>query len=69
VPCNRHLHGNLILYRAELIRRVGLAEVERLEGPHEPRKLSADDLKAIRDTYRARARELARKTEPETVAA
>ncbi len=57
-PCNTHLHGNLVLYRAELIRRVGQIVVERLEGPHAPRKYTADDLKAIRDTYRRRARAL-----------
>ena len=60
-PCNTHLHGNLVLYRAELIRRVGLAEVERLEGPHAPRKYSADDLRGIRDTYRAKVRSLMEK--------
>jgi hypothetical protein len=53
-PCNTHLAGNLILYRAELIRRIGQAEVDRLEGPHEPKRYRADDLKAIRDTYRAK---------------
>ena len=53
-PCNTHLHGNLVLYRTELIRRIGLAEVERLEGPHPAKKHTADDLRAIRDDYRAR---------------
>lgn len=52
--CNEYLSGNLIPYRAELIRRIGLAEVERLEGPHEPRRYRADDYRAIRDDYRAR---------------
>jgi len=61
-PCNVHLHGNLVLYRAELIRRLGLHEVERLEGPHEPRKYVVDELKAIRDKYRALARELKAKS-------
>jgi hypothetical protein len=58
VPCNQHLHGNLVLYRLGLIRRIGLEAVERLEGPHEPRKYSIDELREIRDTYRRRAREL-----------
>lgn len=57
-PCNTHLHGNLVLYRAELIRRIGLSEVEWLEGPHEPTKYSADELRKIRDEYRARLKEL-----------
>ena len=49
--------GNLVLYRAELIRRIGLAEVERLEGPQPQRKFTIPDLREIRDKYRALARE------------
>jgi hypothetical protein len=52
--CNTHLSGNLVLYRAELIRRIGLDEVERLEGPQDPKKYTIDELKAIRDDYRKR---------------
>ena len=53
-PCNTHLSGNLIPYRLELIRRVGQAEVDRLEGPPSPDKLTRDDLIAIRATYLAK---------------
>jgi hypothetical protein len=56
--CNTHLHGNLILYRVELVKRIGLAAVEALEGPHEPAKYTVDELRQIRDTYRAKARSL-----------
>ncbi len=59
--CNTYLHGNLIPYRIELIRRVGQPEVDRLEGPHEAKKYSVDELKAIRDEYRSRAKLLERK--------
>ena len=52
--CNLHLSGNLVLYRAELIRRIGLSEVDRLEGPQVPKKYTIDELKAIRDDYRSR---------------
>ncbi len=55
-PCNSHLSGNLIRYRVGLIARVGLAEVERLEGPHEPLRFRAEDFKAIRSEYAARVR-------------
>ena len=58
-PCNTHLHGNLVLYRVELIERIGLAEVERLEGPHHPAKWTIDDLRAIRDDYRRKMKEMA----------
>lgn len=51
--CNEYLSGNLVNYRIELIRRIGLAEVEWLEGPHEPKRYRADDLRAIRDWFRA----------------
>lgn len=62
-PCNVHLHGNLVLYRAELIRRIGLEEVERLEGPQEPRKYTSQDLIEIRDTYVRKSRELEKEME------
>ncbi len=58
-PCNTHLHGNLVLYRAELIVRRGIAVVERLEGPHPAAKWSVDDLRGIRDRYKAKAKLLA----------
>jgi hypothetical protein len=63
VPCNRHLHGNLVLYRTGLIQRRGLAVVERLEGPHPPAKLTIDELRAKRDEYRTKARHLAAELE------
>lgn len=48
---NQHLHGNLIEYRKRLIDRIGLDKVEWLEGPHEPKKYSIDDLKEIKSKY------------------
>lgn len=58
VPCNQYLSGNLIEYRKELVRRIGLEKVEWLEGPHEPKRYSIEDLKAIKEEYRAKVREL-----------
>lgn len=57
-PCNTHLHGNLVLYRAELIRRIGLEAVEQLEGYQAPREYDIAALKAIRNDYRARTKQL-----------
>lgn len=45
-------------YRVELVKRIGLEAVEKLEGPHPPAKWSVDDLRIIKHTYRAKAREL-----------
>lgn len=58
VPCNQHLHGNLIAYRSNLIARIGLAEVERLERQNPIKKHTVDDLRGIRDRYRQRAKEM-----------
>ena len=57
-PCNAHLHGNLVLYRMELIKRIGLIRVLRLEGPHPTAKLTIEDLRAIRDDYRRKLKEM-----------
>ncbi len=56
--CNTYLSGNLLEYRARLIDRIGLAEVEKLEGPHETRKYTIPELREIKETYRAKLREL-----------
>lgn len=56
VPCNQHRHGDVARYRVGLIERTGLANVERLEGPHPPRKWNRDELKALTADYRARLR-------------
>ena len=57
-PCNVHLSGNLVLFRVNLIKRIGLAEVERLEGPHEPLKLTIPEIVELKAYYRAKVREL-----------
>lgn len=54
--CNNHLSGNLVPYREELARRIGQAELDRLEGPQTPAHYTDDDLETIRTTYAAKAR-------------
>lgn len=58
--CNRHGAGRAVDYRIGLIARIGLARVEALETDQAPAKWTADELIAIRDTYRAKLRELKR---------
>jgi hypothetical protein len=58
--CNRYGGGRAVDYRRGLIARIGLARVEALEADQTPRHYSVDDLKAIRDTYRRKARDLER---------
>jgi hypothetical protein len=57
-PCNNHLSGNAVLYRIRLIEKIGLAAVEELEGPHEPKKYSIDELKAIKAEYARKTKQL-----------
>ena len=57
--CNRY-HFDIAGYRSGLIERIGLDKVQALEADQTPRKYTADELKAIRDEYRAKARELKR---------
>lgn len=56
--CNTYLHGNLIAYRYALIRRVGIEQVEAIEGPHPAQKYTIEDIRAIRDDYRAKFKDL-----------
>ncbi|WP_116817915.1 recombination protein NinG [Pseudomonas syringae] len=58
VPCNQHKSGNVIEYRIELVRRIGIVKVEWLEGPHEPQKYTVEELKALTAKYRALTKEL-----------
>lgn len=60
--CNSHLSGNIMGYRPELVRRIGEEAVLALEGPHEPLKLTIEDIKALKAKFRAWVRELKRKT-------
>ncbi|UZS74335.1 recombination protein NinG [Pseudomonas syringae] len=58
VPCNQHKSGNVVEYRLELVRRIGVVNVEWLEGPHEPQKYTVEELKALTAKYRAMTKEL-----------
>jgi hypothetical protein len=58
VKCNRNLSGNAVEYRIRLVLRVGADKVAFLEGPHEPRKYTVEEIKTIKAEYRAKTREL-----------
>ena len=51
--CNTYLHGNLINYRINLIKEIGVKKVEWLEGKHEPRKYSILELKELKQHYKS----------------
>lgn len=57
-PCNTQLSGNIVNYRISLVKRIGAEAVEWLEGPHEAKKYTVAELKAMTADYRAKTREL-----------
>lgn len=57
-PCNTYLHGNLIPYRVRLIELIGLEAVEAMENDNAPHKWTREGLIEVRDTYRAKLKEL-----------
>ena len=58
VHCNRWGAGKAVDYRIRLIRRIGPARVEELEADNTPHKWQREELIAVRDTYRAKLKEL-----------
>jgi 5-methylcytosine-specific restriction endonuclease McrA len=56
--CNNFLSGNLVPYRVELIRRIGLEKVEWLEGKHEPLKLTIEEIKELIAEYKQKIKQL-----------
>lgn len=59
-PCNNHLSGNVVNYRISLLQRIGAANVELLEGPHEPMRYTIEQLKIIKADCRAQIKKLKR---------
>lgn len=55
-PCNNHKSGNVVEYRISLVKRIGLERVEWLEGPHEPKRYTIEDVKALKAKFRAELR-------------
>lgn len=49
--CNNHKSGNLVGYRIELIRRIGIERVEWLEGPHDLPHRTVADFREIQRQY------------------
>jgi Bacteriophage Lambda NinG protein len=51
--CNTYLHGNLIAYRDGLLDRIGWAGMYVLEQLVPAKKYTVDDLKSIKEEYKA----------------
>ncbi len=60
VKCNKWGAGRAVDYRIRLVRRIGLERVEALENENVTHKWQRTELTEIRDTYRAKTKELKR---------
>lgn len=61
--CNRHGAGRAVDYRVGLIARIGREAVEALESDNRIHRWTRDELRSIRDTYRAKVRGLKKEQE------
>ena len=58
--CNNHKSGNILEYRINLVKKIGVEKVEWLEGKHEPKKYTIEQIKEIRAKYQLKLKELKR---------
>ena len=56
--CNMGKSGNLLGYRPRLLEKIGAEKLAWVEGPHEAKKYTVEELKAMTAHYRALTREL-----------
>lgn len=57
--CNNHLSGNLANYRMNLIEKIGLEKVQKLESDKTTKRWSVEELKEIISTYKSKIKALA----------
>ena len=58
--CNLSKSGNIFGYRPRLLEKIGAEMLAWIEGPHEAKKYTVEELKAMTADYRAKTRELKR---------
>lgn len=51
VVCNQHKSGNLVPYRVELIRRIGIDAVDSIESNHNRRRWTVEECQSIKAEY------------------
>ena len=57
--CNTFLHGNLIMYRDSLLKRIGSERLQQLDDTaHEVRKYSREELRDLNEYYKQKLKEL-----------
>jgi hypothetical protein len=56
--CNNHLSGNLLEYRRKLVAKIGIEKVEWLEGKHEAKKYTIDEIIKIKKHYQQKIKDM-----------
>lgn len=56
IKCNRYLSGAAVDYRIELIRRIGIERVERVEQDNKPRAFDIEYLKRVKRIFNKKQR-------------
>ena len=63
VACNRYQSGNVVDYRINLIKKIGIERVERIENDNTPRKFDVDYLRRVKVIFNRRARNVLKRKE------
>lgn len=58
--CNNHKSGNIVEYRINLLKKIGVKNLDWLEGHHEPKKYSIEEIKQIKADYKIKLKQLKR---------
>ena len=58
--CNLNLSGNITEYRKALIKKIGIKNVEWLEGEHQAQNWTIEDIKEIKAYYKEQLKQLKR---------
>ena len=64
--CNSHLSGNVAVYRINLIKKIGIERVEKLEGPHEQTKFTIEQYRDMQQTYKLKIKQLEKNADDST---
>lgn len=56
--CNNYKSGNITEYRINLVKKIGVQEVEKLESDNTVKKYSIEEVKEINETYKRKIKEL-----------
>ena len=57
-PCNNHLSGNILNYRINLLAKIGQEKLDWVEGPHNPKHYTIEQIKEIKTKYKNLCKQL-----------